>query len=545
MVRKISLNKNFLAFLLLTSVILGVFSRLTQTFYQQDEWNGLGLVLSQSLQSVFPETFRPIDLLFVKGRMLSSLIFYFFASNFPLQNVQMAVLAIILHIIATFLVFLLIKRTVRSFTASLLGAAFFAVNSVSHGAVTWPVIAISTIGSSIFILLSILSFFKFAQTDKTKWLLLTGFLLYTSLWFKETGLYLFIFFPFAVLLLRRYKIKAFLKQFWWFILLFFLIAGYRVLELRSITTSADLYLTGASENFFLTLLIRAGLYPLTSLSLMFVPGNHFIEFAREVVHNNYPYFAGAPNFVLIAQSAILDILALALTIFILFVIFLFLRREKSGIIKTVTFWLAFSLLSFIPYVVLAKDFSYLESRYYYVPVAGGAFLLAWVLQRFRQIVGKIGFTVLIVPLTVLFLWWHIKTVHVAISDQVLLSQVRKSFMVQLKEQLPTLNAKKNIFYITSDKNYWADTNMLPFQQGSGYTLMVLYYGSDKIPNEFLKDGFLFEIGSQGYRDDGDLVFGFFYDKKELTKAMETYKLSEDDIVYLNYKYKEKKITVSK
>ncbi|MBI2268228.1 MAG: glycosyltransferase family 39 protein [Candidatus Blackburnbacteria bacterium] len=537
--------KKLLPFLSLAVVVVFVFKDLPQTFYQQDEWNGLGLALAEGSRSILNGVQSVISIFLGKGRLISNGIFYLFLYGFPFQNSQMAIFAIFLHLIATSLVYFLVNRFLKNSTISFLGALFFAVNSVSHGAVTWPFVATSAVGSSIFVLLATLFFFRYIDTTKTKWLFLAGLLLYLSLWFKETGLYMFIFLPFATLIFKKYEPLIFLKKFWLFLLPFLLIVGYRVLELRLRITGSNLYITGNNDNFFLTLIIRAILYPLTSFSLMFVPGNHFIEFAREVVHDNYPFFAGAPNFVLIAQSAILDILAVVLTGFIIFVIFLFLRKEKSENINIVIFWLAFSLFSFIPYIVLAKDFSYLESRYYYVSVAGGSFLLAWLLQRLRQIIGKVGFLVFVAPLYVFFLWWHVNTVRAAISEQVVLSNIRNNFIIQLREQLPTLNAKKNIFYVTSDKNYWADTNMLPFQQGSGYTLMVLYYYSGKIPSEFLKNGYLFEIGSQGYKESGDLGFGFFWNKEELTKAMETHKLPENSIIYLSYNSKKESVTISK
>src|SRR3989344_5949416 len=83
--------------------------------------------------------------------------------------------------------------------------------------------------------------------------------------------------------------------------------------------------------------------------------------------------------------------------------------------------------------------------------------------------------------------------------------------------------------------------MLPFQQGSGYTLMVLYYNSGKIPKSFLKDGFLFEIGSQGYKESDNMGFGFFTDKKELEKAVTNYNLPPSSILHLQYLWQDNKL----
>lgn len=533
---------------LICAVIIFVFGQLTRTFYQQDEWNGLGLVFSEGLKSVIPGTFRPMDILFVKGRIFASFIYFLFAYFFPLQNTPLAVFAIVLHIIATFLVFVLINKFLRSLLLSLLGAVFFAVNSVSHGAITWPVIAISTVGSSILVFIAILFFFKYLENPRSRFLFLSGLVLYLSLWFKETGLYLFLFLPFAALLFRTYKaqtfghkLKSFLKQFWWFLIPFFTIVGYRILELRFGTPDPNLYISGASENFLLTILIRLIIYPLTSFSLMFVPGDYFLGFAREVLRDNYSFFSNAPNNILIAQSVILDLLSVVLTGFIALVISLFAGKEKTETSKVVMFWLAFASLGFMPYVLLDKDFSYLESRYYYLPVAGGAFLLAWLSGRIQEAFGRMFFFGLVLPLYILFIFLHAKVVYGAIREQIVLSDLRRNFIGQLKEFVPSVNNEKNVFYITGDQNYWADGNKVPFQQGTGYTLMVLYYNSRNIPREFLKEGFLFDIGSQGYKESGELGFGYFWDKEELDKAIRLYNLLPESIIGLKYDSQTKKL----
>lgn len=535
------LKGHLVGFFFICIVIVSVFGQLTATFYQQDEWNGLGLVLSEGINSVIPGTFRPMDILFVKGRMLSSLIFYFFAINFPLQNIQLAIFAITLHIVATFLVFLLIKKFIHSLLLSLLGAIFFAVNAVSHGAVTWPVIAPSTIGSSIIIFLAIILFLKYLENSRKRFLFLSWITLYISLWFKETGFYMFLFLPFTALLFKQHSPAFFFKAYWPFLLAFFLPVGYRILELK-LTADPHLYIGSDDENFFLTILIKMVIYPLTSFSQMFIPGGYFLELAREVLRDNYSFFSSSPNNILIAQTVILDLLAVILTFTLLCIVMFFIQKESPKNKKIVIFWLAFSFAGFIPYIVLAKDFSYLESRYYYLPMAGAAFLFSWLLKRVNGTFGKKMFFRLIIPISFLFVLLHASMVYGAIAEQVKLANLRKDFVAQLKVLVSTLDDKKNVFYITGDQNYWADGNKIPFQQGSGYTLMVLYYDSGKIPKGFLGKEFLFDIGSQGYKESGELGFGYFWDKKELDKTVRLYNLSPESIIGLKYDSQTKKLT---
>jgi len=524
------LGTNLTVFLILSVVIIVFFGRLTHTFYQQDEWNAVGLIYSEGIEYIFPYSYDLADFILVKGRMLSSLIFYLLSVYFPFQNTYLAILAIILHIITSFLVFLLARLLVRNSLLAFLGALFFALNAVSHGAITWSAIAISAAGSSILVLLSLLFFFKYLESSRQKFLLLTGFALYFSLWFKEAGLYLFLFFPVAALFFKKYTLKSYIQQFWWFLVPFFAIVGYRIIELRFGPPDPNLYISGASDSFFLTILIRLIIYPLTSFSLMFVPGQPFIEFAREVLRDNYKFFASSPNNLLISQSVILDLLAVILTGFIVFVLALFSLKESRRNIKTVLFWLILTFVSFSPYVVLSKDFSYLESRYYYLPVASGAILFSWLLLRIWAVSGRKLFFAVALPLSLVFIFWHASAVKSAIEEQVVFSNWRTSFIKDLKSTVPTLSGNKNVFYITGDRNYWADGNRIPFQQGSGYTLMVLYYTSGKIPKEFLKDGYLFDIGSQGYMEIGDLGFGYFWNKNDLEKALINNNLSPDNVI---------------
>lgn len=529
-------------FFILSLVIILVFGKLPQTFYQQDEWHGLGLALGEGINSVFNGVSSPLDFLFVKGRILASLTYFLFATYFPLQNAPLAYLAITLHIIATFLVFVLIRKFLKNSIVSILGAIFFAVNAVSHGAVTWPAIAINAVTSTIFVLLGISFFFKYLNYPKLVWLFLAGFMMYISLWFRETGFYLFLLLPLSAYLFKRYSLRSFLKTYWGFLLPFILVVSYRVIELKLTTGPANLYITGSNENFFSTILLRSILYPLTSFSLMFVPGDQFLEFARAVLRQIYPFFAPLPQNILIAQTVILDLLAAILTFFIILSIILLMQKEKLENKKFVFFWLAFSFMSFLPYILLSKDFSYLEGRYYYLSVVGGAVLLAWVLKRLWEVFGSKVFYLIVLPVCIFFFVFHASVVRGAITEQIRLSNIRKDFMTQLKTLVPTLGNKKNVFYANSDQNYWVDGNKIPFQQGSGFTLMILYNESGKIPRKFLKDEFLSEIGSQGYREEGEYGFGYFWDETELENTIKEYDLPLESIIRLHYNSDTNKLT---
>lgn len=543
--------KNFIAapYIILFVVIFGLFWQLARTFYQQDEWLALGNIFTYGRDYLFLSSPNLLHILLGEGRLASRAVVYFLLGGFPFNIAPLALFAVIFHMINALLVYHLANKFFKTFWYSLFAASFFAVNSVAHQAVTWPAAAVGTLPATTLILLSFFAYFKaiggydFARTALLgrRWIVVTASLIYISVHFKEIGIFLFVFLPLAAFLFKKYSFYSFIRTFWMFILPFLLIVVYRVIELRLRTTPSNLYITGLDENFFSTILMRMVFYPLTSFSLMFVSGDQFLSFARAVLRQIYPFFSSSPNNILIAQTVILDMLAIILTFLLLWFIYFLVRKEKSKDKRVVVFWLTFSFLAFLPYVVLAKDFSYLESRYYYLPMVGASFLLAWVLKRLRETLSVKIFFGLIAPVAVLYLVLHAGVVRSAISEQIVLSNLRKNLMAQLKILVPTPKAKRNVFYISNDQNYWVDGNKIPFQQGTGYTLMVLYNNSGEIPKELLREEFLFEIGSQGYKEVGELGFGYFWDKEELDKAVRLYNLPPKSIIGLKYDSQTKKL----
>src|SRR3989344_1193176 len=104
-------NKNSLiCIVVILFTILYTYKDLPRTFYQQDEWNGLGLMFVEGWKFAIDGFHTPLDILLGKGRILSNFVLSLFLINFPFQNSQMAIFAIGLHIVATILVYLLIRK---------------------------------------------------------------------------------------------------------------------------------------------------------------------------------------------------------------------------------------------------------------------------------------------------------------------------------------------------------------------------------------------------------------------------------------------------
>lgn len=532
-------NFNFLTFLpvvFLGLCILFAFFPLTKSFYQQDEWLAYGSYLARGTQFIFFNAKNIFGFILGEGRVLSTLIYYFFFKLFPFNVVPIALFSIIFHILNTILVFVLIKKIFKKILPAFLGSLFFAFNSVSQGAVTWPATIVGTLPSTTLIILSVFTFIEFLEKKIGKWLVLTFLLLYISLFFKETSIFLFLYLPIASLLFERVNLKKFLSTYWPFIGFFLVDTFFRVSELRTANLQQTLFLEGSSPSYWQTLLTRAVLYPLTSFSLTFVPSEPFLWFARSLTKIYYPFIM-PQQFILFAQTAVLDLLSICLTFVILTITSIFLKFSNRQESKYIKFIIGFLFFSFLPYILISKNYAYLESRYYYLPSFAGGIILAWLVLKIMEIINKTRIYFLkplIIVIFVLFLLCHLKYIEKNISGDVAISRERMSFLAQLKQFIPKLEGERNIFYIDSDSDFYVSGNKVPFQQGTGYTLMTIYYKDGKIPQGFLKEGYLYEIGSQGYKEEGDYSFGYFSKLDSLKDAVKTNNLSKEIIIGLYY-----------
>lgn len=539
-------NFNFLTFLqvvFLGLCILFVFFPLTKTFYQQDEWLGYGSYLARGIEFIFFNTKSIFGFILGEGRVLSALLYYFSFKFFPFNVVPIALFSIIFHILNTILVFVLIKKIFKKTLPAFLGSLFFAFNSVSQGAVTWPATIVGTLPSTTLIILSVFTFIVFLEKKIGKWLVLTFLLLYISLFFKETSIFLFLYLPIVSLLFERVNLKKFLSTYWPFIGFFLVDTFFRVSELRTANLQQTLFLEGSSPSYWQTLLTRAVLYPLTSFSLTFVPSEPFLCFARSLTKIYYPFIM-PQQFILFAQTAVLDLLSICLTFLILTITSIFLKFSNRQENKYIKFIIGFLFFSFLPYILISKNYAYLESRYYYLPSFAGGIILAWLIIKIMEIINKTKIHYLkplIVIIFILFLFSHLKYLENSISNEVAIAKERISFLIQLNQFTPSLKSDRNIFYIDSDVDFYISGNKTPFQQGMGYTLMTIYYKDGKIPQDFLKEGYLYEIGSQGYKEEGNYGFGYFTDNNQLEKTVRKYKLSKENVVSFYYHTPDKRL----
>jgi len=507
-----SKRAEFVYIFIVALIGLGSYFSVLNVFYQQDEWNMIGRLLATK---GFWNTLEGFDLnlssaVLGQGRLFSLLLGKLFFDNFFLDTKPLAIYSLFLHVVNTVAVFYLARRILDNLAIAFLAALFFSIASVPSEAVTWFGTSIGTLPATTLAILATVTFFN-------KRAFLPFLFLYLSLFFKETGVFLFLVLPVLSLVLEEAGPRNLFRKYWYFIIFFGVIVFLRVWEFRSIETERNLFITGATEKFWQVLLIRSVLYPLTSFSLAFIPPNFMLDITEVLAKSLYPKELLTD---LVRQTIVLDLLAVFVSALLISLFMFLIYKEKERERKKIIFLLLIVLSSYLPFAIISKSFAYLDSRHYYLPMAFGSLLFAWaVIKLFSQ---RVILKLLAGFLVVSYLFLNITFLDLKLDELESTSRQRRALLAQIKELVPNLEASKNVFYIDSDREigYYVENNKLPFQQGTGYTLMVLYYDSGRIPNEFLREDYLWEIGSQGYRRKNGLGFGYFWSMEELTSELQ-------------------------
>jgi len=517
---------NILFLIVLAIGIVFTFWNLPQTFYQQDEWQALGHNLVQGIGNITNYA-SPIQLFFGEGRPLGRALNLIFFGFFKFTVIPAAIFAIFLHALNAFLVFYLVKKLTAKYSIAFFASLFFAANGVSHQAVIWAA-ALGTLPATTFVLLAILNYLKFFEKEEKKWLFYSFFLMILSLLFKEVGSFLFIFFPLLYFFYsKRPTLIGNLKVNFLFIIYGLLAVVFRLSELFFETErKVGVFVRGGSA-FGTKVLFHLILYPLTGLFQIFYPDLPIYKLADTITRLQYPFVVPTPLFELTAQTIVTDSISLLGAVAILMTLWMIDKIGKYKNPKFIIFSVSLILLSFLPYAVLDRGGSYMDSRYYYVAAIGAGMIVGYIFQFFLE--RNLYIAIFVTLLGGLLFVQHIQVIRKDISSQAKIAKERLYILNTLKQIHPSLN-DKNIFYITSDRDYIGPNNKLPFQEGLGYTLIVWYYDTGKIPQELLNSNFLWDIGSQGYKEINSSGFGYFSDLNTMMESYKKYNLSPKDVI---------------
>lgn len=507
---------------LLLAIILYTYWGLWHTFFQQDEWASMGLALADGPFAVIKEL-SPVELAAGKARVLGTLLNNVFHRYFPFHIGAFVMFGLTVHWINSVLVYIFTFQMTKRRFAALVAAVYFSVAAVSSGAVTWISAYTTALTNAAFVLVSLICYMKYLTTANPRYKTVSYIAAIVAFLFKESSIFLFVLLPLlSVLFAKKHRsLKKIIREGAPLFIYLIFIVLVRTVSLLGPEGRQGVFVTQQS-NVFARIWTHALFYPILTFSQMYVPQ----EIMAKVTGN----------------ISVSDIIAtVASMIFICYAI-LFAYRH-AALRLAVFFCLLYSLLSFLPFIVLDRPLSsYLESRYYYLGVIGASILLGSLVDYCRR-----GFRpaaiVFVFLLTGIVIYKNSVYIRREVGRQIITAFERKEFLANAKETYIDL-PHKPIMYISGDSPgfYGIGDLSVPFQQGLGYMMMVWYFNTGKVPKEFLADMYLWNINEQGYKETEGKGFGYFWDQNRLIEEFRNDShLSTGQILAFRYIASDKKL----
>ncbi len=524
------------------SLSLIVYWGLWQTFYQQDEWYTHGHELIESFSHFFFSDYTYWHIIFGEGRILSRLLYSFFVKEFAFPIEPVAFFAIVVHALNAFLVFLIGEKITGKRAFGLMAGLIFVVNNVSQEAVTWIAASVGTLPATSLVLLAVYLYKRYLDEEKSQYLVGAFLAWLISISFKELGIgFIFLFPLMAWFWQKKSGIGNMLRKCLPFLLYGFAAISFRLINL--LTSSAQIgssHVTG--QGFVATVTTHMIVYPLVGFFQSLIPIRDLLLAAKSTIVLVYPFFIPTPIKELIAQTVVSDLLAILGGAALIIAVLLFnqwLGKDKQKIDwKLFSFILIWNFLSYAPYTILNRGGSYLESRYYYLGVISAGFMAAYLLSPLFQ--RNLIWRLLAVIVLFSFCSYHTLLMRDGMKQLIGTSQDRRRVFDGMEVVRSDLT-DKNIFYVTGNYSY-SPNNWVPLLQGAGYAIMVWFYSSDKIPRTLLQEDYLWELGSQGYREVDGRGFGYFVDLEQLKLAYRQHHLAPENVVGFSWNKDTKELT---
>lgn len=516
-------------------IVLVVYWGVWRGFFQQDEWAGLGnfyfirgLPTLERLKALYTPMFKQGMGHFLPWVPVVNYVRYFL---FNLIYPPYAVFAILLHIIASFLIFLLALRLCKNSWSAFLAALFFAVGSSASQAVTWVGTSLPTQLALIFSVLSIIYWLDWLNNQKSKNIWLSVSFLVLAIGFKETSLFLFLFLPIVGFLYNSQLKRKFLTIFG------FIGFGYLILRFGTLVVTfgvkkaiAQTFSLFSSAIFrFIAVLLTGTMQTILSQELVLTFTDKIAQLGNlvEVLTKSESVYDSLLN------NQILKLIIYVFGFLFLVVFILYTKKQKVKDRQILMFSLLWFVLAFVPLAFIQTgelDALFLAPRGLYIPVAAIAVFFALILKR---LIEKKSI-VLIFFISLLFI--HIFVLRTQVNGFIKISTLRKEILQQIKTEYPDL-PDKIIFYTESDNSFYGlppEERIFPFQSGLGQTLLVWFQKIEQFPKEFFQDRFLWEIESQGYKETGGRGFGYFRDFDLLGQTVVKNEILPKSIIAFRY-----------
>lgn len=502
-----------------------------ELFFQQDEWMSLGLVQADGLFAVVNSLsfFQIISgtLRFI-GTVSNNALHLFF----PLQTMPFAIFAIVVHSINTILVYIFVRRLTNVGELAISASILFCCSYIASQSLIWFSAHTTTLGSTTFMLLSLYVLLSNVKYNRSIALIFA----YLAILTKESTFILLLLLPIVeILKTGKPTVSSSIRVSKSYFLSFLLLVGIRFFGFAGGENQQGVFLNSSNSTIY-TIIGNFFLYPVVGFGHYFMAFPGYLSSITKIFNTMYPIPIEIPIAAQIVGTVFSDFISMFVTLIICIVLFLFWEKLQQK--RMVLFSVYFVLLSFLPYSVLFKGFNGLfESRYYYVGMIGASLFIAMFLSEMLRIMIRSKYVRILLLITIftLYLLKQSQWIYREVEKQKITAFERKNFIYQLKRLYPTI-PENTVFLIEGDSPgmYGISDLSVPFQQGMGYTLMVLYYDSNVIPKQLLREGFLWNINAQGFAEVEGKSFGYFWNYADLSSKVINKEILLDRIISLKY-----------
>lgn len=523
-------------------VFLSYGKNINHLYFSSDEWIYMGGVRTDGIFQLLNK-FSFWDLLVGKGRPLGTLTQNILYQYFPYKTLPFVYIGLFFHFLNSLLVFSLVRRMTKSWLPAWITGLLFVSSSSYYQVFSWIACLIEIPISTFFVLLSLYTLDNFLTNNKTVTGLLFLCFSYVSFLFKDVTIYMFLF-PVCAFFIHFIRTKKFTHG--QLLILLISLGFFVVLSLpRFIHTGESTVPTIGSTETKLTLtaksFIDTGLYPVIGITQQIIPYRLMSRLSGSFLSiEYYSILQYIKNTDTIANMIIADMLSISISVIIFFVL-TYLTFKQRKLLFFYLFWIAFYFLQFIPIVLYSyRQNSYMESRYMYVSaiavsamIASGLSSLIVLLSKSKKVGGLV--TGIVIVLVVIFCLKQASITNGEVNAIVYNQQDIKGLTEQMRATLQYVPNKPILFIGGSKDYYFYPGHKTPFQLGTGYISMILYYDKGVVPSKLIQDDFLIKFGEEGYKEVGTQAFGYFWNKEKL---LEEYKanpnLSLNQVIAYEY-----------
>ncbi len=514
-------------------------------FFEQDEWGAFGYAIN-GYNLPWWNMFIDHGFHFSPLGYIYWLIFYIL---FGFKAAYYTFAQLLLHSIAAYLVYVLSSKLSKNKTVGILTSILFVTNGRANQAFTHLAI-FNMVASFIFIIsfLIYLANIKGQLFSKKNLVVLYLFFL-GAVGFREEGFMIVPLFLSYLYIYDRKKINK--KNFGAFIYLglgLILLIGYwflaKFLNSTSIPASVKPSYKDAFYNFLALPIKLISQTFITSNSILFFLVDNTKKIYRDAsinVSENYPPLIDLVDLI------IFNLLAIPFSLWVIF-------SKNKDLLKHLSFCILFILFDVFITSFLGRSLYLIDQRYLYFVSFPILFLTSFFFvsvftskskKSYIDLLKKICvFVVLIFLITTSY-----QDIQRDVSAKKIVGEAKVSLLKSIVDTHPKLSDKTIFFFecreeCSRNAKFGLPNNVvLPFQLGPGWVLLATYSkGHETTWGKFMSDDFLINYGSQGYREIGNMGFGYFIDRDMLIKTLKQKKLSSDVVVALQYN--EDSLTVS-